>query len=109
VTHVQAAEIRHGAGVFWGVQYHPELALVEIAAALERQAESLIKARLAQDRETLKAHARLIADLGRQPERRDLAWQLGLDEEVTVPERRTTELRNFIAHVRRQASVRLRA
>jgi GMP synthase (glutamine-hydrolysing) len=54
-------------------------------------------------------HARLIADLGREPERRDLAWQLGLDEEVTVPERRMTELRNFIAHVRREASVRLRA
>jgi GMP synthase (glutamine-hydrolysing) len=109
VTHVQAVEIRHGAGVFWGVQYHPELALDEIAAALERQAESLIEAGLAQDRETLKAHARLIAELGREPERRDLAWQLGLDEEVTVPERRMTELRNFIAHVRREASVRLRA
>ncbi len=25
VTAVQAAEIRHAGGVFWGVQYHPEL------------------------------------------------------------------------------------
>ncbi len=40
VSHVQAVEIRHGAGVFWGVQYHPELAPGEIAVALRRQASA---------------------------------------------------------------------
>lgn len=110
VTEVQAAEIRYGNGLFWGVQYHPELDLGEIAAALDRQAESLIDAGLAESREALDAHAGLIAQLAREPERRDLAWQLGLDEEVTVPERRMTELRNFIDHVvRREASARSRA
>lgn len=110
VTEVQAAEIRYGTGLFWGVQYHPELDLCEIAAALDRQAEGLIEAGFAESREALEAHAALIAQLAREPERRDLAWQLGLDEEVTVPERRMTELRNFIDHVvRREASARSRA
>ena len=33
VTAVQAAEIRSGRGTFWGVQYHPEISLAEVAAA----------------------------------------------------------------------------
>ena len=36
LTNVQAAEIRHGEGVFWGVQYHPEIGLDEVAGALRR-------------------------------------------------------------------------
>jgi GMP synthase (glutamine-hydrolysing) len=32
VSPVRAAEVRHGRGIFWGVQYHPELSLFEVAA-----------------------------------------------------------------------------
>lgn len=96
VTGVQAAEIRRGEGVFWGVQYHPELSLGEVAAALERQADDLIESGLAHSREAIEAQAALIAALAREPERRDLAWRLGLDREVTEPSRRMTELSNFI-------------
>ena len=46
-TPVEAAEIRHGNGVFWGVQYHPEITLAEVAASLRRQASDLIDAGLA--------------------------------------------------------------
>ena len=35
-TPVQAAEIRHDGGTFWGVQYHPEFTLGELAGILER-------------------------------------------------------------------------
>ena len=41
VTSVQAAEVRFGNGVFWGVQYHPELAIGEIATALRAQRAGL--------------------------------------------------------------------
>ena len=34
--------------------------------------------------------------LHREPRRRDLAWRLGLDEQVTDATKRLTELRNFI-------------
>ena len=96
VTHVQAAEIKSGKGTFWGVQYHPELSLHEIAAALRRQAEDLIEHGLAPDRAAVEDQADLIDMLDREPERRDLSWRLGLDREVTDPHRRTAELRNFI-------------
>ena len=97
VTAVQAVEIRHDGGVFWGVQYHPELSLAEVAAARRRQADDLIEHKLALDARDTDATAKLVEALDRQPERSDLAWRLGLDAQVADVRLRRTELRNFIA------------
>jgi GMP synthase (glutamine-hydrolysing) len=98
-TRVQAAEIRFGQGVFWGVQYHPEISLFEVAAALRRQSDDLIEHSLAPNEDAVEAHAALVEALHDAPERRDLAWQLGLDEEVTVPPKRAVEIHNFVEHL----------
>jgi len=95
-TPIEAVEIRHGNGVFWGVQYHPEITLAEIAASLRRQASELVQEGLAVDKAALEDHARKIEALAQDPCRSDLAWQLGLDQEVTDAARRTLELRNFL-------------
>lgn len=100
-TPVQAIEIRRGNGLFWGVQYHPELTLAEIASSLRRQAGDLVEEGLAADEEAVEVYAGRVDTLDRDPGRRDLAWQLGLDDEVLVPERRMTELRNFLDHLAR--------
>lgn len=97
VTAVQAAEIRHGGGVFWGVQYHPELPLDEIAGALRRQADDLVEQGWAADRAAVERYAAMVDALHAEPESHDLARHLGLDREVTDPSRRQRELRNFIA------------
>ncbi len=99
VTAVQVAEIRHDRGVFWGVQYHPELTLGEIAAALRRDGETLIEEGLARDTGEVDRQAALIDELDREPERADLAWRLGLDRQVIDRGLRLTEIRNFIAHL----------
>ncbi len=99
LTSVQAAEIRHEAGVFWGVQYHPEIDLGEVAGALRRQADDLVEDGFARSEEDLDAYAGAIEALHHEPHRRDLAWRLGLDEEVTDLKRRTAELRNFVEHL----------
>lgn len=96
LTPVQAAEIVVGEGVFWGVQYHPELSLGEVAAALRRQKEDLLRDGLVDGDAALEEHAGLIDALAQAPSRRDLAWRLGLDEQVTDLDLRTLELRNFI-------------
>ncbi|WP_375459980.1 type 1 glutamine amidotransferase [uncultured Enterovirga sp.] len=96
VTAIQAAEIRFDGGTFWGVQYHPELSLGEVAGAIRRQADDLIEEGFAQRPEDLEAHADLIERLHHAPDRRDIAWRLGLDEQVTEVGHRTRELRNFI-------------
>jgi GMP synthase (glutamine-hydrolysing) len=99
VTRVQAAEIRHAGGVFWGVQYHPELPLSEIAGAIRQQGEDLIEQGLARDEAAVEAYAALVEALAHAPTRRDLAWQLGLDQQITDPAARQAELRNFIEHL----------
>jgi GMP synthase (glutamine-hydrolysing) len=96
LTAVQAAEIRFDGGVFWGVQYHPEIGLDEVAGALRRQADSLVEAGLARDGEDVEAYAWQVDGLHADPTRRDLAWRLGLDEQVTDERLRQTEMRNFV-------------
>jgi GMP synthase (glutamine-hydrolysing) len=96
ITEVQAVEIRHGSGVFWGVQYHPELDLYEVAGALRRQSADLVEEGYASDPEALEKYASGIEALHHSPDRKDLAWFLGLDEQVTKERCRLTELRNFI-------------
>ena len=99
VTAVQAAEIRHDGGIFWGVQYHPELPLNEIAGALRRQSDDLVEDGFVRDGREVDAYAARIEALHHDPGRRDVAWQLGLDAQVTDPASRSVELRNFVAHL----------
>jgi GMP synthase (glutamine-hydrolysing) len=110
LTNVQAAEIRQGEGVFWGVQYHPEIGLDEVAGALRRQSEELVREGLARTETEVEDYAVELEALHREPARRDLAWRLGLDQEVTEPSRRVVEIRNFIEQLARlHQSVRGRA
>ena len=110
VTQVQAAEIRFDGGVFWGVQYHPEIGLDEVAGALRRQVDELIEAGSARSRAEVEAYAAEVDALHREPDRRDVAWRLGLDEQITDKDTRLTEVRNFIeALVRPYQSARTRA
>lgn len=95
-TVVQAVEIRHDGGTFWGVQYHPELSLWELAAATRRDTQTLIGEGLALDKDEVEHQAALIEALGQEPDRADLAWRLGVDEQVITDELRRRELRNFI-------------
>lgn len=95
-TTVQAVEIAFNTAVFWGVQYHPELSLHEVAQALRRQSDDLLEQGLARSPEDVEATAARIDALDAEPDRRDLAWQLGLDAQVADKDRRRTELRNFI-------------
>ncbi len=96
---VQAAEIRHGAGTFWGVQYHPELPLEQLAQAVRRQAGELVARGLARDGAEVEAQAALFEALGREPDRLDVAWRLGVDREVAQDARRSVELRNALRHL----------
>lgn len=96
---VQAAEIRVGEGVFWGVQYHPELAPGEIAAALRRGAETLVEQGLAETPDEVEAQAALFDRLHRDPDSRSARWRLGVGDDVAVEAERRTELMNFLEHL----------
>lgn len=96
VSAVQAAEIRHDGGIFWGVQYHPELSPEEIASALRRQAGDLVEQGLATDEAAVARQADLLAALQDDPDSPALRWELGVDAEFADIACRRRELRNFL-------------
>jgi GMP synthase (glutamine-hydrolysing) len=100
---VQAAEIVHEGGVFWGVQYHPEYSLREIAAMFHRRADALAEAGFVSDTAAGRAYAAELRALHAAPERRDISWRLGIGEDILDPAIRRTELINFIAERARPA------
>jgi GMP synthase (glutamine-hydrolysing) len=109
-SQVQAAEIRHDGGTFWGVQYHPEFPLRQVASIMERMVPILIEEGFRADEAAAHGWLAELRTLDATPERQDLAWAHGLDAEVLDDQRRVTELRNFLAHrVQPQASARGRA
>jgi GMP synthase (glutamine-hydrolysing) len=93
---LQAAEIRHRHGTFWGVQYHPEYSAAELAAMARRYAETLIRDGLVKDEAEL---ASLTADLeafNANPQDARLAWRFGVGEAITDPGIRLAEIRNWL-------------
>jgi GMP synthase-like glutamine amidotransferase len=99
VTRVQAAEINFDGGTFWGVQYHPELSLAEIASALRTQARDLVEAGLADEEVDVQDHAALLDGLHADPEHRPTRWALGVDDELAKEINRRREIANFLAHL----------
>lgn len=95
-TRIQAAEIRYDKGVFWGVQYHPELALGEIAVALRAQADDLLEAGLANAKEQVLSRADEIEALHNNPTDRALRWSIGIDGEFADERQRRREIVNFL-------------
>jgi GMP synthase (glutamine-hydrolysing) len=110
ISPVQAAEIRQDGGVFWGVQYHPEFSLGELAAILSRRTDILVREGFCRTTEEAIAYTQDLSALDKDPSRFDLAWRHGIDAEILDPHRRIREIRNFIEHrVKTQKSARGRA
>lgn len=103
---VQAAEIVHDGGVFWGVQYHPEFSLGEVAAVLRRAAPSMIAEGFFADADAATRYCDALAALDRDAARADLAFQLGVAAEILDARARTTEIRNFLESFVRPAQSR---
>lgn len=98
VTRVQAAEIRYGNGVFWGVQYHPELAIAEIATALRAQSEDLVAAGLAEHENDVLARADDLDALHDCPDSPALRWRIGVGDQFAEERLRRLEVLNFLEH-----------
>lgn len=96
---VQAAEIRHANGVFWGVQYHPEFGLSDIAAIIARYGDVLIEQDPLRFRDDIDRYVSDLRALDRQPDRTDIGWRLGIDADILEPKRRLTEIRNWMEYM----------
>lgn len=106
ISRVQAAEIRHEGGTFWGVQYHPEFVHSVLAFILDQRADDLVREGFFADLAQAEAYSADLVALDAAP-RRDICWRLGLNADVVDRASRESELRNFVTFaVKKQGSAR---
>lgn len=98
-TQVQGLEVRHLEGVFWGVQYHPEYNLAEMAALTWARRQPLINEGFFVDEAAVQTHVSRLQTLHANPARKDLSWSLAADTDVTDDDVRQRELINWLAFV----------
>jgi GMP synthase (glutamine-hydrolysing) len=89
--------VSSGRGTFWGLQYHPEYDLHEMARLTFCRIDKLVRAGLFRDRQAALDYVDKLETLHEDPQRKDLAWLLGVDEDVMSDEVRLCEVRNWIA------------
>ncbi|MCL6553552.1 MAG: type 1 glutamine amidotransferase [Firmicutes bacterium] len=95
-TRVQALEVRWARGVFWATQYHPEYDLVQMTRLIAARGEHLIQEGFFADRAALEHRIARMEALARQPSRKDLRWDLAIDDDLLDERIRWVELRNWL-------------
>jgi GMP synthase (glutamine-hydrolysing) len=93
---LQAAEIRHGRGVFWGVQYHPEYSYAEIAATAVRYGETLVAEGLFANAADLERFVTDTRALEARPDSASIIWRLGLGPGILDPRQKLAEIGNWL-------------
>ena len=93
---VQSVSVIHQGTSFWGLQYHPEYDLRELARLAYCRIEKLMRHGFFQTREAALHYVELLESLHEDPSRKDIAWLLGIDADVTNEDVRTAEVRNWI-------------
>ncbi|MDP2999969.1 MAG: type 1 glutamine amidotransferase [Bryobacterales bacterium] len=95
-TSVQAIEVKHRKGVFWATQYHPEYDLHEMARLITAREPKLVPEGFFRDHQDLAQYVEKLETLHRTPDRKDLRWQLDIDDDVLSDQVRQVEFRNWI-------------
>jgi GMP synthase (glutamine-hydrolysing) len=101
VSRVQAAEITQGDKSFWGVQYHPEFDLPQIATLLKLRAAPLAGEGFLSNAADAEPMANELCCLSADISRTDLAWRYGVTADVLNTVARRMEFANWL-----QAKVR---
>ena len=89
---VQAALIPLANSEIWAVQYHPEFDTAHLADLYRFYAGDLVTQGFFADMDELDAYAAMLTKLGHEPGNAALAWQLGIDTDITNDARRRAEI-----------------
>jgi GMP synthase (glutamine-hydrolysing) len=95
-SRVQAAEIKFKKGVFWGLQYHPEYDLHEMARLMVAREKKLTEIGFFKGHGDFKEYVDRLEELHSHQDRKDLRWQLGIDDDILSAAVRQCEFKNWI-------------
>ena len=98
-TNVQAVSVDYRGGKFWGLQYHPEYDLFEMARLTWCRIDKLMELGFFADRQAGEDYVALLETLHKYPSRTDIAWLLGIDDDVMDEAYRRTEVRNWLKYL----------
>jgi GMP synthase (glutamine-hydrolysing) len=84
--------------VAWGVQYHPEYPLREIAAIVRRIGLRLIDEGFFLDTREIAGFADDLVTLDRNPAEKRLSWRYGISKNVLDKKLRTGEVANWLQY-----------
>lgn len=93
---IQSVAVSYKKGNFWGVQYHPEYNLFELSRLILAREEKLIGLEFFKNEKDLKSYCQHLEDLYFEPNRKDLRWKLGIDDDVLDSTQRELEFKNWI-------------
>jgi GMP synthase (glutamine-hydrolysing) len=96
VSSVQSIELRTNGSVAWGVQYHPEYPLRELAAIVRRIGPRLIEEGFFKDVADIKIFSEDLDTLDRDPDCKRLSWRHGISKNVLDKKLRVSEVANWI-------------
>jgi GMP synthase (glutamine-hydrolysing) len=102
ITPIQAAIVEHEGTPFWAVQYHPEYDLREVAALTRFRMDGLVETGYFSDHVSANSFVADLEALHADPSRKDIAWQLGIDQDVMDEGLRTLEVKNWIENILRK-------
>lgn len=95
-TRVQAVCVTHLGTQFWGLQYHPEYDLHELARLTYCRIEKLMRYGFFRSEQAGHEYVELLETLHKDPSRKDIAWLLGIDADVMNEDIRWAEVRNWV-------------
>jgi len=95
-ANVQALAVTHKNGTFWATQYHPEYNLHEMARLIVAREKKLIAAGFFRDHDDLVQLVDRMEALAAEPDRKDLRWQLAIDDDVLSDSIRQCEFVNWL-------------
>jgi len=98
VSKVQAVEIRTAGSTAWGVQYHPEYPLKELAIIVRRIGTRLIGEGFFAGEADLSEFAHDLEALDLDPGCKRLAWRHGISLNVLDKKRRVSEIANWLEY-----------
>jgi GMP synthase (glutamine-hydrolysing) len=95
-ANIQALAVTHKSGTFWATQYHPEYNLHEMARLIVAREKKLIAAGFFRGHEDLMDLVDRMEALAAEPDRKDLRWQLAIDDDVLSDAIRQCEFVNWL-------------
>jgi GMP synthase (glutamine-hydrolysing) len=91
-SEVQAALIPLANSEIWAVQYHPEFDTAHLADLYRLYADDMVGQGFFADTAELEAYCASLTMLHHEPDNAALAWQLGVDADITDDARRRAEI-----------------